>query len=101
MCSKSALVINAHWAITVRRTSHIDLAHNTLANPASLLPRGNPAHLHNLANKFVPRRAHKIVVAAKNLDIGVADSGQAHTNERPPRPQLRQGLFFCYELLFV
>src|SRR6201988_5291037 len=92
---------DALGSIPVSRTTYVDFTHDTAANPASPLLRGNPTNLHYFAHKFVSRRATKIMIAAKNLDIGVADSGKAYTNKRPPRPQVRQGLFFCYELLFV
>jgi hypothetical protein len=101
MCFESAAAKNAGRAITVSRTSHIDLAYNAVAEPTSPLPRGNPANLLNLTYKFMPRRAAKIMIAPQNLSISIANPSQPHTHKRPPRPQLRQGLFFHYQLLIV
>ena len=64
MCFESAAAKNAHRAITVSRTSHIDLAYNAAAEPTSAFPSRNAANLRDLAHKLVPRRAAKIMIAA-------------------------------------
>jgi hypothetical protein len=98
---ESASARNTDRTITISRTSHIDLAYDATTDPASSLPRRNTPNLHNFAHKFMPRRARKAVVAAQNLNIGIANPRQPHAHQRPPRPQFRQELFFRYELLLV
>src|SRR4029077_19309264 len=98
---ESASARNTDRTITISRTSHIDLAYDATTDPASSLPRRNTPNFHHFATKFVPRGAAKIVIAAKNLDIGIANPRQPHAHQRPPRPQFRQELFFRYELLLV
>ena len=48
---------------------------------------------NDFAHEFVAERAVKIVIAAQNFDVGVADSRQAHTDQGPAGPQSRQRFF--------
>src|SRR5258707_2862494 len=98
---KPAAAKDARRFIPVSRTRYVDIAHDTAANPASLLPRRNPANLRDFAHKFVPRRAAKIMIAAQNPNVGIADSGESHPHQRPPRTHLRHRSFLPNELLIV
>ena len=75
----------AYWAITVSRAGDIDLANDAAAHPASPLMRGNAANLRDLTDKFMPQRAAKIMIAAQNLNVGIANPSQPHADKRPPR----------------
>src|SRR5882762_3564335 len=38
---------------------------------------------HDIAHEFVAECATKIMIAAQDFDIGIADSSQAHADQRP------------------
>ena len=44
----------------------------------------------DFADEFVAEHAMKIVVAAEDFDVGVADSGEAHADESPAGAKARQ-----------
>src|SRR5262245_8963229 len=64
----------------------IDFTNDALAEPAFLGSRARD--VHHFADEFVSRRAAKVVVAADNFYVGVADAGQANADKCPVRPQL-------------
>ena len=51
-----------------RAASQIDLADHTPADPSAIIRRDN------FADELVPRRSAKTVIAALQLEIGIADS---------------------------
>src|SRR5580704_12317712 len=62
------------------------------------------ADVHYFADEFVAGRSAKIVVAAENFDVGVADAGEAHADESPAGAEGWQwfadggeGVVFCDE----
>ncbi len=62
------------------------------------------AHVDDFADEFVAGRSAKIVVAAKDFDVGVADAGEADADESPAGAEARQwladggeGVVFCDE----
>jgi hypothetical protein len=62
------------------------------------------ADVHYFADEFVAGRAAKIVVAAEDFDVGVADAGEAYADESPAAAEARQwladgaeGVIFCDE----
>src|SRR5580692_11724625 len=82
----------------------IDFAGDSAAQPAFLLAAPHAADVHYFANEFVAGRSAKIVVAAENFDVSVADAGEAHADESPAAAAGRQwfagggeGLVFCDE----
>src|SRR5262249_35799609 len=81
--AKLAKSIKAQSAAT-----DIDLANHPLAQPAFLLGKRS-RHLCDFTDKLVARRAEKVVIAAQNLDIRVANAGQANADERPAGTQSR------------
>src|SRR5260370_41523045 len=61
------LAKGAERAITVSRTRHIDLTHNSASDPTSPFSFGNAANLRDFAHKLVPRRAAGIMIFAAHL----------------------------------
>ena len=61
----------------------IDFAGDAAAQPAFLFMASHTAYVHHFANEFVAGRSAKIVVAAENFDVSVADAGEAHADESP------------------
>ena len=45
--------------------------------------------LHDVTHEFMPESAVKIVIAAQDFNIGIADSRQANMDQCPPGPQSR------------
>src|SRR5579875_396317 len=61
----------------------VDLAHDALPDKvAGQILSSLPIDLFNDANEFMPRHTLKIHIAAHNLQVGVADTGLEHANER-------------------
>jgi len=60
---------------TKRRAVNIDFS-NTRRPAIFFARRRNPAHLRNIANKFVSRRSMKIAVPAQNLHIRITNSAR-------------------------
>ena len=46
----------------------------------------------DITHKFVAERAVKIMIAAQNFDVGIADSGETNAHEGPARPHPWDGL---------
>ena len=83
----SAAAIAAWLAEPQARARQIDFADDAPPDPAAIL-RARDAD--DFAHKFVAERAVKIVIAAQNFDVGVADSREANAHEGPAWPQSRQ-----------
>ena len=60
---------------------------------------GNAVDDRDFADEFVAGDAVEVVVAAENFHIGVADAGEADSDERPVRAQTRQWFFYGDELV--
>ena len=54
-------------------------------------------HTNDFADKFVTGRSGKVVITAQDFQIGVADAGEAHADERPAWPQRWQQLLRRYQ----
>jgi hypothetical protein len=65
---------------------NVDFTDNAPPHPVLIPCAGD---LHDVANEFVAERAMKIVIAAQDFNIGIANSRQAHTDQRPPGPPSR------------
>src|SRR6266850_518507 len=72
---------------------------NSPSQPFLLRCRRDAAHFRNFADKLVPQCPVKIVVAAKNFDVRVADSRQPHSDKSPTSPQSRQRSVFRDEFV--
>jgi hypothetical protein len=66
------------------RARQIDFADDAPPNPAAIL---RACDADDFAHKFVAERAVKIVIAAQNFDVGVADARETNAHERPAWPQ--------------
>src|ERR1700721_4256956 len=69
-----------------------------------LLAASHAAYIHHFASELVAGRSAKIVVAAEDFDVGVADAGEAHADESPAAAEGWQrlagggeGVIFCDE----
>jgi hypothetical protein len=62
----------------------IDFSDDAAADPGAIL---RACYADDIAHKFVAERAVKIVIAAQNFDVGVADSREANADEGPARLQ--------------
>jgi hypothetical protein len=71
--------------MTIGPAGDIDFAGNTLPQPLFLFFFRNPADTSHFANEFMSCDAMKIVIAAQDFHIRVADSRQADANECPTR----------------
>src|SRR5258708_6467271 len=99
MCLQSTFAEFAYWPQSICRARDIDFARHALTHPPLFCRRRNSTDLHNLANKFMPRRAAKPMVAAQDLRVGIAYPGKPHANERPSWTQLGRGLANLGQLL--
>jgi hypothetical protein len=68
---------------------NIDFTDNAPPHPVFIACASNP---HDITHEFVAERAVKIVIAAQDFNIGIADSRQANADQRPPGPQARARL---------
>ena len=62
------------------------------------------AHIYHFSDEFVAWRSAKIVVAAEDFDVGVADAGEADADQSPAGAEARhwfadggEGVVFCDE----
>ena len=74
--SRWAMTAKASLAPVTSPAREIDLADNTTAQEAWIVG------CHNFSDEFVSRRARESVIAAKKLEIGVADASAQKTNHR-------------------
>jgi hypothetical protein len=75
-CAIGAVTFITASADGARTACGVDLANHALADPGGVFARNHDT------NKLVPQNATKIHVAARNLDIGVADTDKRGTYER-------------------
>ena len=87
----SAAATSARIAEAQADARQINFANDPTSDPASIL-RARDAD--DIAHKFVAERAVKIVIAAQDFDVGIADSSEANAHEGPARPQSRQWFLF-------
>ena len=80
----SVPAIAAWLAEPSARARQINFADDATPDPGAVL-RARDAD--DFAHKFVAERAVKIVIAAQNFDVGIADSREANAHESPARPQ--------------
>src|ERR1700674_489048 len=82
----SPAAIAAFLAEAQTRTRQINFADDAPPDPGTIF-RARDAD--DFAHKFVSERAVKIVIAAQNFDVGVADSSEANAHEGPAWSQSR------------
>jgi hypothetical protein len=85
----STAAIAAWLAESEAGARQIDFADDAAADPVAILRACDAC---DFAYKFVAERALEIVIAAKDFDVGVADSREADADESPARPQSGQRL---------
>src|ERR1700682_933220 len=93
MRRNSAAAIAAHFPLTnlaetQAGTRKIDFSDDAPPDPALVSCAGNAYHF---PYEFMAECAVKIVIAAQDFNIRIANSRQAHTDQRPagPQPRLR------------
>jgi len=77
----------AGGAVTVSRTGNVYLAADSVAQPFVLLLRGSTVQLSYFTDEFMAWNTAKALIALKDLDVGVANSGKPNADQRPPAPQ--------------
>jgi hypothetical protein len=83
VCFQSAAAKFAEWAESESGAGDINFAGDAAAWPAFLFMAWRAAHIHHFSDEFVAGRSAKIVVAAEDFDVGVADAGEADADESP------------------
>jgi hypothetical protein len=71
-------------------TRNVDFPGDTFADPAFPGCAGDSGDLQNLSDEFMAGDAKKMMVAAKDFDVSVADARQVNANERPAVAQSGQ-----------
>ena len=65
---------------------NIDFTDNAPPHPVLIACSGDP---HDITHEFMAERAVKIVIAAQDFNIGIADTRQANADQGPAGPQSR------------
>jgi len=89
---KTPFAIDADGAKGQSVAGDIDFTNDAFAQPAFLFVRANACNVLHFSDKFMSRSAAKIVVAAQDFDVGVADAGETNADKRPAAPQIGNGL---------
>jgi hypothetical protein len=76
----SSAAVAAWVAETQARAGQINFADYAAADPGAIFRGG---YADDFAHEFVAQRALKIVVAAQDFDVRVADSRKAHADQCP------------------
>src|SRR5882762_474452 len=87
----SAAAIAAHLLLAKRAkpqpgAREIDFSDDAPPDPVLVFCAGD---VHDIAHEFVAERAFKTVIATQDFNIRIADSRQAHADQRPARLQSR------------
>jgi hypothetical protein len=77
---ETTFAVDAGGAKAQGVTGDIDFAGDAFPQPAFPFARPDACNVLHLSHEFMSRRAAKIVVAAKNFDIGVADASEMDAN---------------------
>jgi hypothetical protein len=88
---ETTFAIDADGAKAQGVAGDIDFTHDAFAQPAPLFVRANARNVLHFSDKFMSRNATKIVVAAQDFDVGVADAGKTNADKRPAAPQIGNG----------
>ena len=96
---ETTFAIGADGAKAQGSAGDIDFTHDAFAQPSFLFVRANTCNVLHFSDKFMPRSAAKIVVAAQDFDVGVADAGKTNADKRPAAPQIGNGLAGSEELV--
>ena len=83
MSFEAATAEGADGAIVVRGAGNVDFAGDAFAEPFDFFFCGDTVNGGDFADKFVAGDSAKGVIAAKNLNVGVADAGETNAHERP------------------
>src|SRR5215469_4254021 len=79
----------ASWCVPVGAARDIDLARHALFQPFLARPSVYTLNLGDFSHELMPGSPVKVVVTAKNLEVGVADPRHSHAHEGPATPQSR------------
>ncbi len=80
MARQATLAKPAHRTEAERVACDVDFASDSFPDPALLHRRRNSAHFLHFAYEFVSGCPAKIVVAAQNFQVGIANTRHAHTH---------------------
>src|SRR5208337_2400551 len=69
--------------VAISGAGHIDFARHAPPHPVLSRCGGDTRNLHDFADKLVSRGAAKPVITAQDLDVGIADSREAHADQAP------------------
>jgi hypothetical protein len=92
---QSAATKFAHAVEAEGGAGDIDFAGDAASEPAFLFMASRGTYIYYFADEFVAGRSAKIVVAAKDFEVRVADAGEAHADESPAAAERGQGLAGC------
>jgi hypothetical protein len=73
----------AHRPVAIGGAGHIDFACHALPEPALSCFGGDARNLRDFTDKFVSRRAAKIVIPAQDFYISVADAREVYADQSP------------------
>jgi len=91
VCFQSAAAKDAMWPESESRAGDINFAGDAASQPVFLLAASCAADVHYFADEFVAGGSTKIVVAAKDFDVGIADAREADADESPAGAEGWQG----------
>lgn len=80
----------ANRTIAIRGAADVNFAADPVPQPLLFLFRGDAMQVGYFADELMAGNAVKRLVATKDLEIGVANTGQTNANQRPAAPQPRQ-----------
>src|SRR5947207_9142956 len=91
MPRKAAFAKPANRLKSQRAARNVNFSSDALADPAFLHRGGNLGCVLNFADKFMSRRSAKIMIAAQNFNIGVADTRHSQAYQSPAWPSRFHG----------
>ena len=91
MPREATFAVDADGAEAQGAAGDINFAYDAFTQTAFAFWRASACDILHLSDKFMPRRAAKIVVAAQNFHVCIADASEMDTNERPAGPQFWDG----------
>ena len=80
MCLETAPAIRADRSNSIAAASDVDFPAYAPSEPFCFFARGNSSDVRDFADKLVAGCSAKRMIAAKNFDVGVADSRQTYTD---------------------
>jgi hypothetical protein len=77
---------------SLSRACDVDFTGDAPAEPTGPRALRDAAHIRHFPDKLMTQDTAKCVIAAKDFDVGVADSRETNADERPSCTELRQRL---------